>query len=152
MVCLLLIIITDPSTWYSKKVSEIFEHSHILGIQPKNTVWSIEDCARFQEQTAGKQFAAQIKAIRKDTTNNQRYILELVLIDVSKKNDVNINDELVKEQRAIQAWSAWNKWMSSIDGYFCRRGNFYTTRFSSKETIGWDNISYGCIIWSFNRN
>lgn len=74
------------------------------GIQPRNSVWNIDDCARFQQRTVGKQFAAQIKAIRKDTSQyTQQYILELILIDVSKSHDVNINDELVKEQRAISA-------------------------------------------------
>lgn len=73
----------------------------MTGIQPKNSVWNIEDCARFQERAVGKQFAAKVKAIRKDS--NHQYILEIILIDVSKSFDININDELVKEQRAIIA-------------------------------------------------
>lgn len=74
---------------------------HLLGIQPKNSVWNNDDCASFQKLTVEKQFATQIKVIRKDPTNNQPYVLEVVLIDVSTAIDVNINDKLVKEQRAI---------------------------------------------------
>lgn len=67
------------------------------GIQPKNNVWNNADCATFQTLAFQKQFAADIKAIRKET---DRYVLEMVLIDVSTPKDINVNRELVKTQHA----------------------------------------------------
>lgn len=70
------------------------------GIQPKNNVWNNEDTAYFQKLTVQKQFATEIKAIRKEPSSNQSYVLELVLIDVSTAIDININEELIKNQHA----------------------------------------------------
>lgn len=72
----------------------------IQGIQPKNNVWNNDDSTYFQNLTVQKQFAAELKAIRKDPGSNQGYSLELVLIDVSTTVDVNINEDLIKKQHA----------------------------------------------------
>lgn len=71
----------------------------MTGIKPKNNVWNNDDSAYFQTLTVQKQFATGIKAIRKDP-GDQSYMLEMVLIDVSTTQDININDELVKNQHA----------------------------------------------------
>lgn len=69
------------------------------GIQPKNNVWNNDDSSYFQKLTVQRQFATGIKAIRKEP-GNQNYVLEIVLIDVSTSQDININEELVKNQHA----------------------------------------------------
>lgn len=72
---------------------------NLTGIQPKNNVWNNEDSAYFQKLTVQKQFATQIKAIRKELTD-PGYVLEIVLIDVSTSKDINVNDNLVQNQHA----------------------------------------------------
>lgn len=88
-------------TNFFDKLFPIFLKSQYIrtGIQPKNNVWNNDDTAFFQKLTVQKQFAASIKAIRKES-GNQSYVLEMVLIDVSTAHDIIINDELVKQQHA----------------------------------------------------
>lgn len=77
----------------------IFFSFIFAGIQPKNNVWNNDDCAYFQQLTVQKQFATEIKAIRKGT-DSPGYVLEIVLIDVSTPKDININADLVTNQHA----------------------------------------------------
>lgn len=70
------------------------------GIKPKNKDWCTDDCTRFQQLTVGKQFASQIRAI--NSTEENKYELELQLIDVSTDDDVCLNKILIAEGRCDQ--------------------------------------------------
>lgn len=76
---------------------------YATGIQPKNNVWNNDDCAYFQQMTVQKQFATEIKAIRKGV-DSPGYVLEMILIDVSTPKDININADLVANQHANYIW------------------------------------------------
>lgn len=78
---------------------DIFTFHTSAGIQPKNNIWNNEDTAFFQKLTVQKQFATEIKAIRKEP-GNQSYVLEMVLIDVSTSTDINVNEEMIKNHHA----------------------------------------------------
>lgn len=70
------------------------------GVQPRNKDWNTNDCTRFQELVVGKSFASEIKTINHEN-NDQKFILDLVLIDVSTTDDIYLNKILIDEGRAV---------------------------------------------------
>lgn len=70
-----------------------------IGVQPKNKDWNTNDCTRFQELTVGKSFASEIKSIQDD---NQKYTIDLLLIDVSTTQDIFLDKVLIDEGRAVK--------------------------------------------------
>lgn len=72
----------------------------ISGVQPKNKDWNTNDCTRFQELVVGKSFASEIKTIDHEK-NDQKFVLDLVLIDVSTSEDIYLHKILIDEGRAV---------------------------------------------------
>lgn len=68
------------------------------GIQPKNKDWIPNDCTRFQDLTVGKCFAAKTINFEPD---DQKYTLEVLLVDVSTNEDIFMHKLLINEGRAI---------------------------------------------------
>lgn len=58
---------------------------------------------KFNKLTVDKRFVAVIKGIRPDEFFVNEKIIELVLIDTSAEVDVNVNEVLKNEGRAIAA-------------------------------------------------
>lgn len=75
-------------------------NAKLFGIAPKNQDWETEDCLYFQRMTVDKKFVSRIENIVTDEDGDTR--LELQMIDVSTDTDVVINDELIKDGRAIR--------------------------------------------------
>lgn len=68
-----------------------------------NRDWDTDDCLRFQRMTVDKKFVSRIDNILRTGSPSDEAILELTLIDVSTDTDVNINQLLVLEDRAVLA-------------------------------------------------
>lgn len=76
------------------------------GVRPVNRDWETDDCLRFQQLTVDKKFVSRIDAVaRNGPAHGDEAILELTLVDVSTATDVNINQLLVREKRAVQQLS-----------------------------------------------
>lgn len=75
----------------------------LTGIQPIHKDWTTHDCVKFNKLTVDKRFVAVIKGIRPDEFFVNENIIELVLIDTSSDVDLNINEVLKNEGRAIAA-------------------------------------------------
>lgn len=73
------------------------------GIKPIHKDWTGLDCVQFNKLTVEKRFVAVIKGIRPDEFFVNENIIELVLIDTTSEVDVNINEVLKNEGRAIAA-------------------------------------------------
>lgn len=73
------------------------------GIQPIHKDWTTHDCVKFNKLTVDKSFVGVIKGIRQDEFFANEQIIELVLIDTCSEADVNINEVLKNEGRAIAA-------------------------------------------------
>lgn len=73
------------------------------GIQPIHKDWTTHDCVKFHKLTVDKRFVAVIKGIRPDEFFVNEKIIELVLIDTTSEVDVNVNEVLKNEGRAIDA-------------------------------------------------
>lgn len=76
---------------------------YILGILPIHKDWTTHDCVKFNKLTVDKRFVAVIKGVRPDEFFANENILELVLIDTTSEVDVNINEVLKSEGRAIDS-------------------------------------------------
>lgn len=71
-----------------------------------NRDWETDDCLRFQQMTVDKKFVSRIDNVLRTgapSGSSDESVLELTLIDVSTSADININDLLVMEKRAVQA-------------------------------------------------
>lgn len=73
------------------------------GILPIHKDWTTHDCVKFNKLTVEKRFVGVIKGIRPDEFFANEQIIELVLIDTCSEVDVNINEVLKNEGRAIAA-------------------------------------------------
>lgn len=80
---------------FKKKKKFLLKFIFCLGIKPKYTDWSTDDCLFFQKLTVNRPFYSIIKNIRLDKT------VELQLIDTSDSSiDRHIDEILLEENRA----------------------------------------------------
>lgn len=76
--------------------------ARLVGIQPVNIDWSVEDCLRFQELVVERNFVSLVVESGPDKLSLADTVLGLQLIDVSNEEDVYIDRVLVEEGRAIR--------------------------------------------------
>ncbi|XP_044261452.1 tudor domain-containing protein 7-like isoform X2 [Tribolium madens] len=69
----------------------------ISGIKPIKNKWTMEDCESFKELILKKQFVGVITNIDRDEFHKSDLILEMLLIDTSSEEDVNIKEVLIRK-------------------------------------------------------
>lgn len=73
-----------------------------LGVKPKQSKWTMEDCEEFKKLVEKKPFFARLLEIENDFLYESDILLKVVLVDTSDKDtDVFIEEELVKRGIAI---------------------------------------------------
>lgn len=73
----------------------------LIGIQPINTDWIVEDCIRFQQLALNKNFVSIVaESVFDNCSPVNDTVLGLHLIDVSTDKDVYIDQLLIEETRA----------------------------------------------------
>ncbi|XP_973071.2 tudor domain-containing protein 7 isoform X1 [Tribolium castaneum] len=69
----------------------------ISGIKPIKNKWTMEDCESFKDLILKKQFVGVITNIDRDEFHKSDLILEVLLIDTSSEEDVNIKEVLIQK-------------------------------------------------------
>ncbi|XP_012284701.1 tudor domain-containing protein 7A [Orussus abietinus] len=77
--------------------------ARLVGIQPVNIDWSVEDCLRFHELVVERNFVSIVRESGPDKLSPADTLLGLTLIDVSGPEDVYIDKLLIEERRAVSA-------------------------------------------------
>lgn len=74
--------------------------ARLVGVQPQNMDWSVEDCLRFQELVVERNFVSIVVDSGPDRLSPGDTVLGLKLIDVSEETDIHLDKLLVAEGRA----------------------------------------------------
>ncbi|XP_046745961.1 tudor domain-containing protein 7 isoform X2 [Diprion similis] len=74
--------------------------ARLVGIQPLNIDWSVEDCLRFQELVVERNFVSIVVDSGPDRLSPGDTVLGLKLIDVSEETDIYLDKLLIAEGRA----------------------------------------------------
>lgn len=73
----------------------------VLGIKPVNNKWTMDDCEIFKSLVTKKQFVSVLVNIEKDELYKSDIVLQLLLVDTSSIEDVNIKSLLVEKGIAV---------------------------------------------------
>lgn len=73
----------------------------VLGIKPVNNKWTMDDCETFKSLVIQKQFVSVLVNIEKDELYKSDLVLQLLLIDTSSDDDINIKNLLVQKGIAV---------------------------------------------------
>lgn len=83
-------------------------NAKLFGIKPIHNDWEMEDIIEFDLLVSRKKFQAIVRKIEMDETNpDVNAELQIELIDVSKDDDVYINDVLLRSNRAKNHFDHW---------------------------------------------
>ncbi|XP_028148499.1 tudor domain-containing protein 1-like [Diabrotica virgifera virgifera] len=73
------------------------------GIRPKDTNWTVKHCDKFKEMVERKNLYSLILNIEQDQLYDSDLVLELMLIERSSEDDVNIDEYLISKGIAVKA-------------------------------------------------
>lgn len=74
----------------------------ILGIKPKQSKWTMDDCKFFQKLVLRKSLVSILVSIEKDELYKCDNVLNLKLIDTLTDTDVHINEVLISKGIAVE--------------------------------------------------
>uniref|UniRef100_A0A6P7FEB4 Tudor domain-containing protein 7-like isoform X2 n=1 Tax=Diabrotica virgifera virgifera TaxID=50390 RepID=A0A6P7FEB4_DIAVI len=75
----------------------------MAGIRPSHINWTVENCDKFKEIVERKNLYSLVMNIEKDQLYDSDLVLELMLIDTSGEDDINIDEYLINQGIAVKA-------------------------------------------------